>query len=341
MKKISAMLLACVLTVGLSFTVWADDSANSKDKGSFRGMLSSLFSEDGPLDDVFEDGSPVMKLFEEDGPLSSYIPEDVDVKGILQDVQQELADRGSALYEQAGELIQGMTDENGDFDMSKLGELSEIVNYLAEEGLGIGSGEEKPDDDLSLDFDPAMGDYDIIVQTVYDYIDENYGVYLAPGDEKLFYYAFMNLSTQEDGTVKVLGYFGEEIFTLEDNAYALVSGLSNYELMTVQKEEDGTYTVLEEKIPEDGEGYSDSLNDMFVEFGITPEEGTEKIIGREALYLDELKTFLENHPEAEKIEYMGEMKTLEEITELSDAAFDEFFTAFMGQFEIPEEAMSE
>lgn len=321
-RKILAVLMAGCMTVSMTGPVWAEEAAAETEPAaeetageSLAGAISSLFGEGGALSGVFEEGGAVESLFGEGGALSSIVPEGVDVDKISGMLSEQLSDPNSELYQTAEGVISKVTSDDGKLDTDALEELAgELIS-------GFTGGE---DDDMAV-LDEELADYDAVTAAVEEYVKSRNAEYMEVGDLQTVARTIAHQVTREDGTKQQLGYYLQENFALDGTDYKLVSGSGDTLLLTLAKKDDGTFEVTDAKAAEDGEGYTESIEAMCAEIGITVDDyfaGTAVV--SDLIELGELIKVLNEHPEAERIEYAGEMLTREDLEARSDEVVNEY-----------------
>ena len=93
-------------------------------------------------------------------------------------------------------------------------------------------------------------------------------------------------------------------------------------LFTLETTEDGTLFVKDVKGTEDGENYAASLEALCEAYGTTSDDYEYLLILSEFDDVFDLVQYLDEHPEYERIEYMGELHTRDELNQISDKVFD-------------------
>jgi len=87
-------------------------------------------------------------------------------------------------------------------------------------------------------------------------------------------------------------------------------------LFTFDTAEDGSVSIREAKATEDGENYTSSLEALCKEYGTTLEDYEGVLEFSDLMDTLTLLGCLKDHPEYERIEYMGELHTLEEMDQI-------------------------
>ena len=97
---------------------------------------------------------------------------------------------------------------------------------------------------------------------------------LEPGDETVFSHVIVTSDFHEDDTIHMLGYFTIMNFDKDEECpddLVMKNGAGTAELLTLTKNEDGTYEVTDCMSAEDGEGYADSIKQMCEDIDTDPE----------------------------------------------------------------------
>ena len=303
MKK-KSIVLAAILTLTMSFscTAWAAESAQEPAPEDEDSKLSALFEEGGPLD----------KLFGEDGTLSEYIPEGIDVQGVLQAIDEQVTDPDSQLHQTIDGIVEQVTDENGAIDWDQInnlfGSIAENTGSINEEEL-----------------DALMAGFDKLNEAMKEHLLARNEEFFDPSDVQIFskQVAYMDDIDQEE--VRILAKYCQDNYDIEDDQMVFASGVSEPVLLTLHSEEDGSFTVTDEQYAEDGEGFADSLEKMCETVGITSDDYYSAMVFGACNDVDALIEYMNAHPEITAAEYMGEMKTVDELQAISDAYMDDLY----------------
>ena len=159
---------------------------------------------------------------------------------------------------------------------------------------------------------------------VQEYIMSKNAEIMDEGDVQIYVPNDAEVAQQEDGTVKVLGYYLETTYTADGADLKLCAGAGTPVLMTLLPKDDGTYEVTEAARAEDGSGYTESINKMCEEIGISPEEFEESMAMNALLDITVTTAYMKAHPEVERLEYNGEMLTAEELLARSEEIMNEW-----------------
>ncbi len=325
-RKIFAVLLSAVLC--LSFAV----PALAEGEGLFGGLLGGLLGGAGDLGGALEGvGQAVEGLIPEGidagGFLEGLIPDGADVGGFFEGLIPDGADVGGFLEG----LIPDGADVGGFFEglIPDGNEIGGFLEGLIPDGADVGGFLEGllPDGidvgGILKGLIPGGGDPDALNAACEAHVKAEYAELLDAGDVQIVVAAVAAGAEQEDGTQKVLGLFGLENYAAEGNELRLMNFAATPELMTVTRNADGSYEVTETKWTTDGDDFSESFAALCAEIGADSVDYAALKAEYDRIEAARICDLLEAHPEYEKIEYMGEMKTPEEMAkicgELTDA----------------------
>ena len=298
MKK-SSILCASVLVIGM-------------------GMSMTVWAEKAPADPVDEIGELLSSL-------SDRLPEKVNVGGALRTVGEILEDAGSAANQGLQSVADKITDEDGSVDWQKVENSAEELFDNLTGGLSIGNtggdagvGEGETEQDLDALMADILAPYERADAVMFDYVAERNAEFMDAGDVQIFSKIPGYVGDPEADEFKVLGDFTQVNYVIDGDQMNMISAATDTLLLTLTKEEDGTYTVTDEKHAADGEDYADSLEALCEEVGIPVDD--VHVASKLGAYndADALAKYLNEHPEIATAEYQGEQMTAEELKALSD-----------------------
>ena len=309
----------------------AEESATEAKKESIGRMLSGLFAEggelahlfaeDGELSTLLQEGGLVDSLISSDGPLGKYIPEGLDVKELVSGIGEQLADENSELYQTADEVIGMVTDEEGNLDLNAVGELAGQI-------FGGGqAGEEVSDEE--------------ILAAAEEYIKTRNAELLETGDVQCVTPTVVQEVFGEDGSVQVLGYFLQENFVLDGTDLNQVGGAGDSLLLTLKKNDEGAWEVVDAEMSEDGEAYTASLEAMCDKVGITSDDFFSAMVFAGLNNLNSLSELMAGMPDAEKIQYAGELLTREDLEARTSGLLEEILSQMFAGMEDTTEAVTD
>ena len=213
-------------------------------------------------------------------------------------------------------LLGGGSDESGD-----IGE--EDMNAL----LGLLLGEENGEDfDLDAFLEayrasPEYQEYLARFEARNVYLIEKHAD-LEKGDEQVV--VPVDISNFEiDDPNREFGIYTLVNFAADGKDLKEVSRCSDVLLLTYEKQEDGTFKVVNVVIAEEGEGRDASIQAMCDAYGVPIDDYNDCADDLDYHEREYFIEFLENHPEYERIEYKGELKTLDELQAIQDAYWAE------------------
>jgi len=239
------------------------------------------------------------------GELADQIGEltkDVDVDALMQNVEEQLS-QAEGEVRQAYDEIKDIIKEKADtIDLSEVGQLLGSL-------LGNG-GEELTDEEIAdLMADPTG-------PVIEAYLQEKNADSLEQGDITLFSYEARMEKTKDDGTTLSLITFLQMNYKADGKDLVLVGSARDTMLFTFDTAEDGSVSIREAKATEDGENYTSSLEALCKEYGTTLEDYEGVLEFSDLMDTLTLLGCLKDHPEYERIEYMGELHTLEEMDQI-------------------------
>lgn len=249
----------------------------------------------------------------------------------VSDSQTESADADTAtvgddaqIKESLEGLLDEITDEKGSFDPEKMRGL-----------IGMLFGPSAEDSAAPDEFSSPLEAFAPIEEAIDLHTLDATADSLEEGDETIFSHVIASIDFHEDDTIHMLGYFTIMNFDKDEECpddLVMKNGAGTAELLTLTKNEDGTYEVTDCMSAEDGEGYADSIKQMCEDIDTDPETFYEALALSDLMYLCDLHDFMEAHPEYDHIEYMGELNTLDDLHE----EIDDEFTAYLSLYAIDE-----
>ena len=309
-KTICGLLVAIMLVVTLAIPMASAEQAE-EDRfgfGSLEAIIKSLFPNDG-------EGDP-----------KEYSLENT-VKDILISIQDKAAEKGVEIEDLLDEWLGKIKNEIGEIDLESIGSLI---------GDFFGFGSESDDEEVTLEEfrnSPYILEREARDAAVDAYIIDEYKDTLEPGDVQIVIKTYA--TNAEDDPLYNLGYFMLINFTAEGTDLKFKNSAANTEYLAFEKNEAGEYILIEAIPAEEGEGYADSVTALCEKFGITADSFYDEISQMNIDYYksSELLYFLQNHPEYERIEYQGELKTLDEMQQVFDDALTVIFSTAFADFD--------
>ena len=230
-------------------------------------------------------------------------PENVDVDKMLQVVEKQLGEADSELHQVVDEIKEVAGSEGESFDLSELGQ---ILGSLFMQDDDEWTEEEMED----LFADPTRPVIDAYI------LDKNASL-LEQGDIQLIALEVKMEHETDDGSRQSLCTLLQMNYKAEGTDLLLAGSARDTGLFTIETAEDGTMSVTDAVFTEDGENYSSSLEAICEAYGTTADHYNKLTFLTEFDDVCTLKECLEEHPEYERIEYMGELYTLEEMEQIS------------------------
>lgn len=269
----------------------------------------------------------------EDGKLSEELS---SLKDLLKNKLSEAMD-GAKL----SEILHSVADRISDALSSGNGETTGILKLLKEGltkeegpelealmGALFGSGSEELSDE---EWEKMLEDYynspeyqDVLSReaAIQEYIVNEYRDTLEAGDVRFICIGSGIDDVKEDGTYQYLRNLSLTNYTVDGTSLRMKNYAGNAELLYLAKQEDGTYRVTEAIQAGDGENYEASIAAMSEKYGASLETVKINLGEKEWAETFDLACFLREHPEYEKVEYQGELRTAEELDVIADAALD-------------------
>ena len=321
------------------------------------GEPPSLVAEDGPLANALSEDGPVAQLFAEDGALAGLFG-DASSAG---DLLNQLADEGSELRSSFDGLVSAFTDENGNFDEGKadallnslgildennnlnLEEVGSLIEGLAGTALTDETEAEIPSDDEEESV--LIRYYDAITAAAESYVLEANADSFDAADLNFFVPMITNAIEAEDGTIKVVGDFWQLNYNVDNDTLVEASGGSMPALLTMEKAEDGSLTVTEGRVAQDGEGNWADIESFCEEIGTTTDEylAATNENNRELSLDSMILEYIGEHPEITRVEKNGSVLSVDDLQAEMEERFETMLMAIFAAFSDEEavESMSE
>ena len=243
------------------------------------------------------------------GNLASSILEEVDVDAMMQTLEDQLNDADSELNQVVDQIKEAVGDAEESIDMDSLEQLLGSL-FMSE------SGEPLTDEEI----EDLMTDHTRPV--IEAYLAEKNATVLEAGDAQVFTQEAKMEHETEDGAVLALCTYLQRNYKAEGKDLKQLGSARDTMLFTLETAEDGTLFVKDVKGTEDGENYAASLEALCEAYGTTSDDYEYLLILSEFDDVFDLVQYLDEHPEYERIEYMGELHTRDELNQISDEVFD-------------------
>ena len=308
-KSLLSIILAVTLVISGQTMVFAEAETQAEEEG-LGDFLRSLFTEDGALSGLVQEGGIVDELLQ-DEHIAQLLPEGIDAEALVGTLRDQLADGNSELYQAADKLYDYVTNEDGSLNEDALMELAS--------GLFAGKGE----DDGAASGEEMMQQ----MKAMQNAVKELNADAMEAGDAQSVIFMASPTVAQEDGSCKVLGFFPQNNYTLDGTDLYVVDSVSRTILFTLEKDDDGVWQVTDTKVAEEGDGYTDSLTALCEEIDYTTDD-FYSLLAFPAIYeYSAMMNVMQEVPEAEHIEYNGELLTGEEVKQ----NFDDLINEMMAQ----------
>lgn len=342
--KRNGLLFAAVLAAGMGMFVpaLAEETPSWPDT-DLGGLLGSLL-EDADLDSALQELGSSLEEADLDGVLQEIGSklEEADLEGTLQALGSQLEDANSALRQGLDEVIEMATDENGNVDWEKVeASAQELIGLVTGTGIGTDFAADVSEEELDAAFEEIMAPYRKADEAMFAYIAERNADHLDAGDAQVFSKKVGYMGDVEQDEVKVLADFSQVNYTIEEDHMNMVSAATDTLLLTLAKDADGNFTVINEESAQDGEGYAASVEAMCAQVGITADEFYSSTQLGGINDAEALAEYLTEHPEIATAEYQGEQLTADELRQLSSDYMDQLFGDVFGDLEDMTEEMTE
>ena len=140
-------------------------------------------------------------------------------------------------------------------------------------------------------------------------------------------------SDYEQPEFRFISYLSQSNYYQDGNVLRFASSAAEPGMYTLTKEEDGSITVLDAVFAEDGEGWLDSIQAMADTVGCPVEDILDAVNFGDYIVVSDLINYMDEHEDIEGIEYMGEVKTHEELEEIQSELFDEYMSKYAEETE--------
>ena len=353
MKKILSLILACVMLTAVLPSFAETASETSSEEGGLLSLLSSLVSgspenpEGGRLSRLLDGLKERLGGGEGSSLLSSLMEKlrgvkDEKLPGAVEALKQKFGGllsgitggaehgEGAGLSSLLGGFLGGTEDgtEGGRDILPDI--LSSLFSGTANvpESSGSSSTQEYFDGILDeLHSTPEYQEELAREDALKAYLIEEYGELLEKGDEQIA--AVSAVIIVGDGEKdQELGYFSLTSYTADGKDLKQAGYAGRPELLTFTRQEDGSFRVTGAAVAEEGEKQEDSLRKICDAYGIPFDSYLPRLLWKDYDEVSVLRDFLKEHPEYERMEYRGEMKTLEELEKIQDTLFGETSAAY-------------
>ena len=261
-------------------------------------------------------------------------------KGGLQSLLDGLGESGGGNSGDAGSLLSGLGSllGGGNGDGTNLSAMLKNLLQKAGKALlgsllggstgnGAEGGGEEPDWDAQLaaykesdEYKDALGRWNALALHLNEVFPG-----LAAGDEQVIAMSEVFKLGESDPNVE-FGWYVLANYRKSENGknLTLVSAGGAVELITYEKQEDGTFKVASAITALDGSSMFESMvKGMCDRYGVTYEDYISAMKWQEFNEVSFLLEFMSDHPEYERIEYKGAMVTAKELDEMQNKMYEE------------------
>ena len=261
-------------------------------------------------------------------------------KGGLQSLLNGLGESGGGNSGDAGSLLSGLGSllGGGNGDGTNLSAMLKNLLQKAGKALlgsllggstgnGAEGGGEEPDWDAQLaaykesdEYKDALGRWNALALHLNEVFPG-----LAAGDEQVIAMSEVFKLGESDPNVE-FGWYVLANYRKSENGknLTLVSAGGAVELITYEKQEDGTFKVASAITALDGSSMFESMvKGMCDRYGVTYEDYISAMKWQEFNEVSFLLEFMSDHPEYERIEYKGAMVTAKELDEMQNKMYEE------------------
>ena len=261
-------------------------------------------------------------------------------KGGLQSLLNGLGESGGGNSGDAGSLLSGLGSllGGGNGDGTNLSAMLKNLLQKAGKALlgsllggstgnGAEGGGEEPDWDALLaaykesdEYKDALGRWNALALHLNEVFPG-----LAAGDEQVIVMSEVFKFGESDPNVEFGRYVLANYRKSENGKnLTLVSAGGAVELITYEKQEDGTFKVASAITALDGSSMFESMvKGMCDRYGVTYEDYISAMKWQEFNEVSFLLEFMSDHPEYERIEYKGAMVTAKELDEMQNTMYEE------------------
>ncbi len=228
------------------------------------------------------------------------------INKLLHYAEEKCREKGIEPSEAIDLVMSLITNEEGKIDFSTV---FSLINMLSGESSGGDS--------------TYMQEMDNRNKTINAYVINKYKDTLEPGDLQTI--GMISILNEEYDTRKTVAYISLANYTVEGKDLKQKNFANSVEYLEFDVDENLNFTVSEAIPAEEGENYSASIDALCERLGVErarfDSACSQLEIEWEETY--EMMDLLETHPEYERIEYQGEMKTIDEMRAINGALFDQ------------------
>ena len=324
---------------------------SSGDTSSLTGLLGGLLGGGSGLDLSTLGKTLVQKLKDKLGDLKG-----VDLDAIVSGLKDKLGGLLGGLKDKLGGLTKSGTDETTTTETGESsGDMSSLTSLLG--GLGESSGEtgatgETSDADIlsllggllggsegegegteDIDLESFLESFKLSEEyqeymaryaAIQEHLNLEHAEGLSAGDEQVMSLSEIYDSNVPDNPDVIFGLFTLMNYTKSEDGKELkaLNSAGTVEILTLEKQEDGTFRVLEAATARD-EDFEADLKVLCETYGTTTATYEEAKKWQIFDLVADLYSFMANHPEYEKIEFQGEMLSAEDLDKKMEQTYNE------------------
>jgi len=339
------------LLSGLGDSSGESSGESSGDTSSLTGLLGGLLGGGSGLDLSTLGKTLVQKLKDKLGDLKG-----VDLDAIVSGLKDKLGGLLGGLKDKLGGLTKSGTDETTTTETGESsGDMSSLTSLLG--GLGESSGEtgatgETSDADIlsllggllggsegegegteDIDLDSFLESFKLSEEyqeyvaryaAIQEHLNLEHAEGLPAGDEQVMSLSEIYDSNVPDNPDVIFGLFTLMNYKKSEDGKELkaLNSAGSVEILTLEKQEDGTFRVLEAATARD-EDFEADLKVLCETYGTTTASYEEAKKWQIFDLVADLYSFMAGHPEYEKIEFQGEMLSAEDLDKMMEQTYNE------------------
>ena len=339
------------LLSGLGDSSGESSGESSGDTSSLTGLLGGLLGGGSGLDLSTLGKTLVQKLKDKLGDLKG-----VDLDAIVSGLKDKLSGLLGGLKDKLGGLTKNGTDETTTTETGESsGDMSSLTSLLG--GLGESSGEtgatgETSDADIlsllggllggsegegegteDIDLDSFLESFKLSEEyqeyvaryaAIQEHLNLEHAEGLPAGDEQVMSLSEIYDSNVPDNPDVIFGLFTLMNYKKSEDGKELkaLNSAGSVEILTLEKQEDGTFRVLEAATARD-EDFEADLKVLCETYGTTTASYEEAKKWQIFDLVADLYSFMAGHPEYEKIEFQGEMLSAEDLDKMMEQTYNE------------------
>ena len=296
-------------------------------KDKLGGLLGGLKDKLGGLTKSGTDETTTTETGESSGDMSSL----TSLLGGLGESSGETGATGETsdadILSLLGGLLGGETGTTG--ETGSASDLEALMMLGSLLGGSEGEGEGTEDIDLesfleSFKLSEEYQEYMARYAAIQEHLNLEHAEGLSAGDEQVMSLSEIYDSNVPDNPDVIFGLFTLMNYTKSEDGKELkaLNSAGTVEILTLEKQEDGTFRVLEAATARD-EDFEADLKVLCETYGTTTATYEEAKKWQIFDLVADLYSFMANHPEYEKIEFQGEMLSAEDLDKKMEQTYNE------------------